>query len=785
MKIFLLFLTFSSLVFAQNYTSDSLIVQALLDSNGWNSFTVEEISEVSGNRITGLNLRGESIYTSEEASAGVYSSWFFYRSITWLPAEIGNLTALEKLDLGGHQLSSLPSTMGNLVNLKYLYLDPEHFWNNTIQAHINDNNGDVYYGDSLRHKYYFWNDTLLRTYAASGRMNDFDKHRLGFKLSALPATFTNLANLVELDISNNILDSIPSYIGNRTGMTKLWAAGIDLSQFPSQALNLVNLELLDLGRNIITTVPSGISALTKLKSLNLSGNEIASLPETMGNLTALSDLLDVSINELTSLPQAIGNFTLLKRLNIDHNMIAALPTSIGNCASLTRLDAEVNCIASLPSTIGGLDMLDTLYLEWNNLACLPPEIGGLAKIKNLQVMHNNLTSLPDEFCNLATLAELRIDHNQLASLPDAFGMLFNLVVLEATNNKLTTMPASCASMSLLNRVYLSNNLITSLPARVGSRPSDLQLNNNLLPPLPATLTASKLSMRNNKLTSLSGAILKSSLGFLDVSFNELTALPDSISRATNLGEFHAAGNRITAIPAPFLNLTNLSTVDFHHNELTELPDSIGYKMTRLTFLDVRGNSLSTLPASLGKLTNSYMEVYADSNRISWLPDSLIAWRHDIWLFLNFNHLTVAGLPSNIRSQTSVFQINYNWLCDADPTLDYWLRGRTSNYQQTQDCSGTNITAAPGANVLVNTLSQNTPNPFNPSTSITFSITSPRHVSLQIYDVKGGLVTSLVNAPRQAGRHSVTWDARGLGSGIYYYRLVAGDFKAIKKCIVIK
>jgi len=443
MKTFLLFLAFTSLVFAQNYSSDSLIVQAILDSNGWNSFTVQEVSVVSGNRIVELKLRGEAIYSREQISSGVYTGWFSYRSITRLSAEIGNLTALEKLDLGGHQMTSLPSAMGNLVNLKYLYLDPEHYWDNTTKAHIHDGDGDVFYDDSLRHKYYFWSDTLPKRYSTTGRINDFSKFRIGARLSALPSTFVNLANLVELDISNNALDSIPSYIGNRTDMTKFWAACIGLFQFPPLVLNLVNLELLNLSRNFIATVPSGINALTKLTSLNLSGNEITSLPETMGGLTALSDLLDVSVNEIASLPQAIGSYTLLKRLNVDHNLITSLPSTIGNCARLTRLDAQVNSIASLPSTIGGLDMLDTLFLEWNNLASLPLEIGGLAKIKNLQLMHNNLTSLPAEFCNLSTLAELYISHNQLTALPDSFGRLSSLTILEATDNKLTDIPASC------------------------------------------------------------------------------------------------------------------------------------------------------------------------------------------------------------------------------------------------------------------------------------------------------------------------------------------------------
>ena len=72
------------------------------------------------------------------------------------------------------------------------------------------------------------------------------------------------------------------------------------------------------------------------------------------------------------------------------------------------------------------------------------------------------------------------------------------------------------------------------------------------------------------------------------------------------------------------------------------------------------------------------------------------------------------------------------------------------------------------------LSQSYPNPFNPTTKISFSLSHPEFVSLKIYDLLGREVSTLVNEWRDVGRYSVEWNAGNFQSGVYYYRIVAGD-----------
>jgi hypothetical protein len=83
------------------------------------------------------------------------------------------------------------------------------------------------------------------------------------------------------------------------------------------------------------------------------------------------------------------------------------------------------------------------------------------------------------------------------------------------------------------------------------------------------------------------------------------------------------------------------------------------------------------------------------------------------------------------------------------------------------------------------LSQNYPNPFNPSTTIHFSIAKSLYVTLKVYDILGRGIATLVDGKREEGEHTVVWDGKGLSSGIYYYRLQAGDYSEMKKLCLLK
>ncbi len=83
------------------------------------------------------------------------------------------------------------------------------------------------------------------------------------------------------------------------------------------------------------------------------------------------------------------------------------------------------------------------------------------------------------------------------------------------------------------------------------------------------------------------------------------------------------------------------------------------------------------------------------------------------------------------------------------------------------------------------LFQNYPNPFNPTTNIEYRIANSGFVSLKVYDVLGREVATLLNEVRKPGGYQITFDARGLASGVYFYRLTAGGSSQVKKMLLTK
>ncbi|MEJ2050000.1 MAG: T9SS type A sorting domain-containing protein, partial [Calditrichota bacterium] len=83
------------------------------------------------------------------------------------------------------------------------------------------------------------------------------------------------------------------------------------------------------------------------------------------------------------------------------------------------------------------------------------------------------------------------------------------------------------------------------------------------------------------------------------------------------------------------------------------------------------------------------------------------------------------------------------------------------------------------------LEQNYPNPFNPVTRIPYNLAKDGEVSIMVYNVRGQKVTELINGFKPAGTYPTTFDGTGLASGIYFYRIKAGEFTDVKRMLLVK
>ena len=78
-----------------------------------------------------------------------------------------------------------------------------------------------------------------------------------------------------------------------------------------------------------------------------------------------------------------------------------------------------------------------------------------------------------------------------------------------------------------------------------------------------------------------------------------------------------------------------------------------------------------------------------------------------------------------------------------------------------------------------------PNPFNPTTTLSFALPVISHVILEVYNIIGRLIYELINSNMDAGYHSVIWNADNNASGVYFVKMVAGDFVNTQKLMLVK
>jgi hypothetical protein len=100
-------------------------------------------------------------------------------------------------------------------------------------------------------------------------------------------------------------------------------------------------------------------------------------------------------------------------------------------------------------------------------------------------------------------------------------------------------------------------------------------------------------------------------------------------------------------------------------------------------------------------------------------------------------------------------------------------------------TATGIEPTTPAAPLSSRLAQNHPNPFNPTTTIEFALSEAGRVEIQLFDAGGRRVRTLLDEHRQAGVHQLVLSANELASGVYWYRLQSGGFRAARRMVLLK
>ncbi|HET9952324.1 MAG TPA: choice-of-anchor D domain-containing protein [Candidatus Eisenbacteria bacterium] len=177
------------------------------------------------------------------------------------------------------------------------------------------------------------------------------------------------------------------------------------------------------------------------------------------------------------------------------------------------------------------------------------------------------------------------------------------------------------------------------------------------------------------------------------------------------------------------------------------------------------------------------------NPIGWSPDYAALYystdRGDSWTAIA-DHVVGESYSWSVPNVVSPSAKLRVYLFDRDGVMGYDSSDETFGMVN----SITSVEETSSSLPATHALYQNSPNPFNPSTVIRFDLPEAGAVSLEVFQVDGRKVRTLVHAPRPAGRHQVIWDGRDergreVGSGVYLYRVKAGAYEASKRMILVK
>jgi hypothetical protein len=192
------------------------------------------------------------------------------------------------------------------------------------------------------------------------------------------------------------------------------------------------------------------------------------------------------------------------------------------------------------------------------------------------------------------------------------------------------------------------------------------------------------------------------------------------------------------------------------------------------------------PTNIEGIKDFLLRKWTDNSQVSWAfnPNADInqIWPMDEQLRYSNPTLRTAGMGGFPLGDL------YRWGRNQPHIYQNWLAQRSAEYQQIWNLLRDGVTS-----VEENTsgipqmfeLSQNYPNPFNPTTWINYSLPRREQVSLKVYNVLGMEIATLVEREQEAGRHTVAFDATNFASGVYFYRLKAGNTVLSKKMALVK
>ena len=418
----------------------------------------------------------------------------------------------------------------------------------------------------------------LITCARNEGWQDLDLSGRG--LTEIPEALTNLTELRNLQLCNNLIKIIPESISNLKNLERLDLGNNQIEEIPDSFIQLKTLKLLYLHNNKIQNIPEAINRLTNLLVLNLSENQIATIPETIEDLPKLEEL-DLRGN-LFPIPHRILENSIRSVKNLLNYLRALRLIDRARDAGWQTLNLSEMGLTEIPESIANLSKLKHLSLYNNQIQEITEVITDLSSLEILDLRNNKIREIPDSLSNLTNLTLLNLSSNQISKIPDSFGKLTNLIELYLFKNRIQRIPEIISNLSNLQVLALQNNQIRRIPKKLF------------------------------KLVNLSS---------LSIADNQIEKIPPEITRLTKLKKLVLYGNKIIKIPPGIGNLINLKTLFLNNNLITDIPEEIG-NLSNLVELYLNNNLIESVPDKIGELSSTLKKLDLRENPLSISLDIL-------------------------------------------------------------------------------------------------------------------------------------------------------------------
>lgn len=624
-----------------------------------------------------------------------------------------------------------------------------------------------------------------------GKLERLDRFRTSrnFMFGEFPFEELTKANLRRLEIDENYyVGDVPDVLG---GFDRLQRFDIRFNRFagviPPSIADMPSLQRLRTGHtNIGGDFPdlSQLSSLQRIEADNMPLDPGPVWPWLQDIATQIRHLFIMNSNRTGEVPEWIDEMVALTDAGFGEDMPGIEGGGLGG---------------TLPASFEFLDNLTVLVLQgiyWEGE--IPSFLGEMTNLDRIYLRQCSFSGdIPGTMANLTNRFEVRNCPYLTGGIPDEFE------VSEITHLIIDNSPTNTNIYIYWPFLPESNQYVGGSNMEVGELPNWI-----------GNLTLGDLVLANAGVTGTIPPTIQgnTNLVALDLSYNPgLTGeIPDWLGTMTNLSriDFSYTGMTVPSIPewihqneeirAGIWQL-GLAGLDIEQ----EIPMWIG-DLPSLMILGLADNKFhGSVPASLGNLRNLDSLNLANNNLSGELPANFYNTGRLATEFFGIESIDLSGNPGLTgelsmdlvyATEMRVFHFDgTNLTAPNDPAFQAWMdevipANSAMRFPPIYTSVRKNIPTSVEDHLDIPArvhLYHNYPNPFNPTTTIKYDLPMEMQVTLTVYNVLGQKVATLVNGLQSEGSHEISFNAAGLASGTYLYRLEAGDRVFNQSMMLIK